>query len=205
MHFNKSNHIAVTGVAALRLKCANLRTAFLAFDMLFWLFILIMLFQFAAHSSIPELSSFAKKTNDFFGNNSKAFMAGPAIIGITILYFIYGKKTVTWNDGLQIDGKPVLLTSYAIRQIMGGTPILYLQGESRRYIVFPVTSQHGRKFPDVKILKRENAENRKLVEMLKIKLVASGVEERHFWFFTWDVTISFFIMILIFVIAFSVV
>lgn len=195
----------VPGVQTLMLKCGNLRMAFLAFNMIFWLFSFVILFQFAAHSSIPELSSFAKNTNDFFGNNSKAFMAGPAIIGITILYFIYSKKTVTWNDGLQIDGKPVLLTSYDIRQIMGGTPILYLQGESRRYIVFPVTSQHGRKFPDVKILKRENAENRKLVEKLKIKLVESGVEERRFWFFTWDVTISFLIMILIFVIAFSVV
>ena len=195
----------VPGFETLRINCANLRMAFLAFNMIFWLFSFVILFQFAAHSSIPELSSFAKNTNDFFGNNSKAFMAGPAIIGITILYFIYGKKTVTWNDGLQIDGKPVLLTSYDIRQIMGGTPILYLQGERRRYIVFPVTSQHGRKFPDGKILKRENAENRKLVEKLKIKLVESGVEERRFWFFTWDVTISFFIMILIFVIAFSVV
>ena len=203
MHFYKSTHIVVTGVEALRLKCSDLRTAFLAFDMLFWLFILIMLFQFAAHSNIPELSSFAKNTNDLFGNNSKAFMAGPAIIGITILYFIYGKKTVTWTDGLQIDGKPVLLTSYDIRQIMGGTPILYLQGERRRYIVFPVTSQHGRKFPDVKILKRENAENRKLVEKLKIKLIESGVEKRRFWFFTWDVTVSFLILILIIVIAFS--
>lgn len=106
MHFNKSTDIYIPGPELFRLKCGNVRVAFLAFDMIFWLFILIFLCQIVMHVDFTELSLKARAVNDFFGHHSLAFMAGPVIILTTILYFAYGCNSISWQDGLKIDDQP---------------------------------------------------------------------------------------------------
>jgi hypothetical protein len=115
MHFNESTPIVLPGPEVLRFKCGNLRIAFLAFDMVFWMFTLVFLFAMAAHNGYPELAQRARAVNDYFGTHSAAFMAGPAIILITLLYFAYGRNKIIWQDGLLIDAKPQQILSYQFK------------------------------------------------------------------------------------------
>ncbi len=202
MRFNESTYIAIPGPEILRLKCGNMRTAFLAFDMVFWLLTLMLLCQIASYSGFPEVAAKARAINDLFGNNSEAFMAGPVIIIFTLLYFVYARYTISWQDGLLIDDKPRQLTGYQFKSFFGGVPLIYLQTSHGVHILYPVTSQDGRKFPDVKLMKKEMEQNQVLVDLLKSKLNESGAKEDRFWFFTWDVGISFFVVLLIVLIAF---
>ena len=202
MHFNKSTYIFTPGPEILRLRCGNLRTAFLAFDMVFWLFSLVLLCQIASHNGFPELAAKARAINDLFGSNSAAFMAGPVIILFTLLYFVYARFTISWQDGLLVDDNPKQLTRYQFKSLFGGVPLIYLHTGQGVYILYPVTSQDGRKFPNVEVMKKEMAQNQVLVDLLKDKLNESGAKEEQFWFFTWDVGISLFVALLIVLIAF---
>jgi hypothetical protein len=202
MHFNESTPIVLPGPEVLRFKCGNLRIAFLAFDMVFWMFTLVFLFAMAAHNGYPELAQRARAVNDYFGTHSAAFMAGPAIILITLLYFAYGRNKIIWQDGLLIDAKPQQILSYQFKTFFGGVPLIYLSTTHGLYILYPATSQDGRKFPDNEIMKKEMEENQVKVDLLRQKLSESGVQEKRFWFFSWDVGFSFALFLVVTVTAF---
>lgn len=202
MRFNNSTDITIPGPEILRLKCGSLRTAFLAFDLLFWLFTLFLLCQIAAHSGSPDLAVKARAVNDYFENNTVAFMSGPVLILGTLLYFVLGRKTISWQSGLLIDDEPKQLISYQFKQLMGGVPIIYLRTSGGLYILYSVTSEDVRKFPDLNIMKKEMAENRLRIELLKSELIVSAAIERRFWFFTRDVGFSFGAMVLALLITF---
>jgi len=202
MYFNSSTPIKLPTPEKLRLKCGSLRTAFLAFDMVFWLFTLVFLFAMAAHSNYAPLAQWARAVNDYCGSHTAAFMVGPGTIGITLLYFAYGRKTLSWQDGLIIDNKPKQLLSYQFKQFFGGVPLMYLNTTSGKYILYPVTSQDGRKFPDIKQMNKEMSANQVLVDVLQAELHKSGIQKAGFWFFTWDVAASSAVFILVMAAAF---
>lgn len=202
MRFNKSTDIYIPGPEVLRFKCGNLRTAFLAFDLIFLLFALVFLCQVASHLGSNELSAKARAINDFFGTHSAAFMAGPVVILGTLMYFAYARNTISWQDGLQIDDRPQQQVSYQFKSFFGGVPLIYLEAKGRLYILYPATSQDGRKFPDAEIIRKETAENQVKVALLKNKLTESGAIAKRFWFFTWDVGVSFLAFLLVILIAF---
>jgi len=202
MHFNKSTYIFTPGPEILRLKCGNMRMAFLAFDMIFWLFCIVLLCQMASHSGLTVVSTKAKEINEFFGHSSEAFMAGPVVVIFTLLYFVYARYTISWQDGLLIDDNAKQLYSYQFKSFFGGVPLIYLRTDNGVYILYPVTSQDGRKFPNVNVMHKEMAENEVLVDLLKSKLMASGAKEEQFWFFTRDVAVSVLIALIVVLIAF---
>ncbi|GAB2684843.1 hypothetical protein GCM10027037_02680 [Mucilaginibacter koreensis] len=204
MTFNQSTKLPDgNAYPTIQLRCGNLRTAFLAFDMSFWLFTLIFLCQMAMHSVNPILAARARAVNDFFGSSAERMMIGPVFIAATLLFFAWGRKKISWTDGLRINDKPVTVTHYQFKAIMAGMHLFYLQSGSRLWVVYPVTSQDGRKFPDAKIMERERAVNEAQEELLLTQLAASGAIEKSFWFFTKDVVISFAIFITIVIIAFT--
>jgi hypothetical protein len=202
MYFNESTPITLPGPEVLRFKCGNLRIAFLAFDMVFWMFTLVFLFAIASHNGYPALAQRAREVNNYFGTHTAAFMAGPVVILVTLLYFAYGRNTISWQDGLLIDAKPRQILGYQFKSFFGGVPLIYLSTTSGKYIVYPATSQDGRKFPDIKIMQKEMAENQVKVDLLRQKLSESAVPERRFWFFSWDVGVSFAVFLIVTVTAF---
>jgi len=202
MHFNESTPITLPGPEVLRFKCGNLRIAFLAFDMVFWLFTMVFLFAMASHNGYPALAQRAREVNNYFGTHTAAFMAGPVVIIFTLLYFAYGRNTISWQNGLHIDGKPKQILRYQFKSFFGGVPLIYLATASGQYILYPATSQDGRKFPDTKIMQKEMAENQVKVDLLRQKLSESAVPEKRFLFFSWDVAFSFAVFILAIVTAF---
>ena len=80
--------------------------------------------------------------------------------------------------------------------------MIYLQTANRLHIVYPVTSQDGRKLPDGKIMAREMAANEVQVQLLIGKLQNSDATEKSFRFFSNDVIFSFLIATLIAAAAF---
>ena len=203
MAYNKSTVIPNDASRDVLLRCGNLRIAFLALDIMFWMFTLVFLCQMASSSSNPHLAEHARRINDFFGHSVVAFMIGPVIILATLVYFIYGRKTFTWRyEGALIDDKPIQVAYYRFKRLTASLHLIYLQSGGRLWILYPVTSQDGRKFPDVKIMQRETAANEAQVELLKNKLTNAGAMEKSFWFFTTDVILSFILLVLIVTVAF---
>ncbi|SDE02624.1 hypothetical protein SAMN05216464_103381 [Mucilaginibacter pineti] len=202
MPYHASTYIPGDSSPSVRLKCGNLRTAFLAFSLLCWVFILVFLCEMGAHCALPKLSSGARAVNDFFGN-STAFMAGPAIVLATLLYFAWGRKTLTWYNGVLIDDEPVAVLHYQFKSLFPGTNLIYLQSASRVWIIYPVTSQDNVKFKNLEVLKEETAYNEIQVGLLKDKLAASGATEKRFWFLTKSLVISLVILVLIMIVALS--
>lgn len=202
MPYNISTIIPGDTEVSVRLKCANLRIAFLALSLVCWIFILVFLCEMAAHSAIPKLAENARAVNDFF-DNSTTFMTGPVIITGTLLYFIWSRKTLTWFNGVVIDDKPVAVIQYQFKKMSPGIHIIYLRSAGRLWIVCPGTSQDNMRFKNIKILKEETAYNETQVELLKEKLIASDAVEKKFWFLTWELVISIAILTLIMIVALS--
>jgi hypothetical protein len=200
MHYNASTLIPGDSAPSVKLKCGNLRIAFLAWSLLCWVFILVFLCAMAAHSVNPNLAARARAINDFFGN-STAFMMGPVIVLGTLLYFAWSRKTLTWFNGVLINDQPVAVVSYQIKSFSLGINVIYLRSASRLWIVYPVTSQDNKKFKDAEIVRKETAYNAAQVELLKGKLMASGATEKRFWFLTKGLVISIVLLILIMIIA----
>ncbi|MCC8410999.1 hypothetical protein LJ707_18815 [Mucilaginibacter sp. UR6-1] len=165
--------------------------------MVFWLGSLILLCQAAAYSAIPYLNTHARAVNEYFGHHTLAFMAAPVIILCMILYFHFSRTRLTWAGGVRIDGKPIEVVHYQFKRLINNVPVIYLQTPKHLYIFYPVTSQDGRKMPNVKIMKREAAENEVQVEKLKAELEASAATLKKFWFFTKEVPISFLVLVVI--------
>ena len=189
---------------SVHLNCGNVRIAFLAFCMIFWSSGLMFLCQMAEHSGVPKLAEQAHAVNHYFGNSTAAFMSGPVIILATFLYFHWGRKRLSWFNGVMLDDQPIDVVHYQFKGTIINVPLIYLQTAKRLYIVYPVASQDGRKIPDEKIMARETAANEIQVELLKGNLEKSGATKKAFWFFTKDVAISFLVLIIIVVTAFLV-
>ncbi|WP_374951055.1 hypothetical protein [Mucilaginibacter sp.] len=170
--------------------------------MIFWMFSLVFLCQIAAHNGYPKLAERARAINDYFGNNSAAFMAAPVILLATLMYFVWGRKTLTWFNGLRIDDEPVEVLHFQFKRMLNNVPLMYLQCVGRQYVIYPATSQDGRKFPNIDMMKKDMALNEIQVGLLKAELEASGATEKRFWFFTKDVIFSFLLFVLITAIAF---
>ena len=202
MPYNKSTFITGESEPSVHLNCGNVRIAFLVFCMIFWLSGLIFLCQMAEHSAVPKLAEQAHIVNHYFGNSTAAFMSGPIIILATFLYFHWGRKRLSWFNGVMLDDQPIDVVHYQFKRTIINVPLIYLQTAKRLYVVYPVTSQDGRKIADGKIMARETAANEIQVELLKGKLQKSGATEKVFWFFTKDVVISFVILIVIVATAF---
>ncbi|WP_345951099.1 hypothetical protein ABDD95_06520 [Mucilaginibacter sp. PAMB04274] len=151
----------------------------------------------AEYSGFPKLAEQAHAINDYFGHSSTAFMAGPVIILATFLYFFWARKKLTWFNGVMIDDESINVVHYEFKKITNNISLIYLQTPGWLYIIYPVTSQDGRKFPNVKLMKTEAALNEVQVELLKSKLQTSTATEKAFWFVSKDVVISFVIFVLI--------
>ena len=201
MPYNRSTYIAGESEPSVHLKCGNVRLAFLLFCMIFWLFSLIMLCQMAAHSGFPKLAENARALNNYFGNNSEAFMAGPGIILVVFFYFHWSRKKLSWFNAVMIDDHPINVLHYQIKRSIINVPLIYLQTANRLHIVYPVTSQDGRKLPDGKIMAREMAANEIQVQLLIEKLKSSAATEKSFWFFSKDVIFSFVLALFIAAVA----
>jgi hypothetical protein len=201
--YNRSTYIAGDSEPSVHLKCGNVRVAFLIFSMIFWLFSLIILCDLAAHSGNAKLAENARAINDYFSNNSEAFMAGPVIMLLTFFYFYWSRKKLSWFNGVMINDHPIDVIHYQFKRSIVDVPLIYLQTAKRLYIVYPVTSQDGKKLPDGKIMAREMAANEIQVKLLKEKLENSSATEKTFRFFSNDVIFSFLLSVLIAVLAFS--
>lgn len=169
--------------------------------MIFWLFLIIITLHAAQYSGSPKIAVQARAINNFFGHSKAAFMSGPVIILATFWYFYFGRKKLSWYNGVLIDDKPIHVTHYQIKRTITNVLFIYLKTANWLYIVYPTTSQDGRKLPDVKIMAKEMALNEQQVAILKRKLEQSGAIEKSFWFFTNDVVISFLIFLIIAIIV----
>ncbi|RFZ94805.1 hypothetical protein D0C36_04520 [Mucilaginibacter conchicola] len=181
---------------SVKLNCANLRIAFLAFDLLFLMFTLFFLGLVARYSDNPTLAEPAKQLSHFF-SDPKAFMTGPVIVLGTIMYFAFARKSITWYNGLRVDDNPVDVDSYQIKEFSARYTFIYFKSAGKLWIVYPVTSQDNRKLPDVERMNKELAHNQAQVALLKEKLSESGAVQKRFWFFTKDVVIFFSLFALI--------
>jgi hypothetical protein len=200
MPYHLSTEIPGDSAPSVYLKCGNLRNAFLTFSLLFWLMSIAFICEMAAYSTMPHVAAFAKKIIEFFGHPG-TFMIGPGIVLLSILYFAYARKTITWYNGVLINDNPIPVDHYQIKRMAWGVNMIYLQSAGRLWILYPVTSEDNKKFKDAKIIKKETALNEIRVELLKNKLISSGVQEKRFWFFTLNVIISCLICISIIIIA----
>jgi hypothetical protein len=199
--YNQSTYIAGESEPSIYLKCGNIRVAFLLVCMIFWLFSLIILCHIAAYSGYPKLAEQARALNDYFGINSKSFMAGPLIFLGIFLYFHWSRKKLSWFNGVVIDDQPIDVIHYQFKRTIINVPFIYLQTAKKVYVLYPVTSQDGKKLPDGKIMAREMAANELQVALLKEKLENSFATEKVFGFFTKDVIFSFLFAVFCAVIA----
>lgn len=195
MPFNRSTYIPGESEPSVYLKCGNIRVAFLLLCMIFWLFSLVILCHIAAYSGHPKLASYAQTVNNFFSENTKGIMAGPIIFLATFLYFYWSRKRLSWFNGVMIDDQAIDVLHYQFKRTIINVPWIYLQTATRTYILYPVTSQDGRKLPNANIMAKEMAANEIQVALLQEKLLHSAATEKIFWFFTSDVIISFLIAI----------
>jgi len=201
MAFHNSTFIPGDSAPSVYLKCGNLRSAFLSFSLLFWLMSMVFICQMTAYSAIPDVADFAKKIIGFFGHDAGTFMIGPVIVLLSLLYFAYGRKTITWYNGVLINDNPIAVEYYQIKRMFWSVNMIYLQSAGRLWILYPVTSEDNKKFKDAEIIRKETALNEIQVELLKNKLITSGVKEKRFGFFTLNVVISCIICVLIIIIA----
>jgi hypothetical protein len=186
----------------LSFKCGNLRIAFLAFSLIFWIFSLIFLCQVVIYHAPDDIALKARAVNDFFGD-SNAFMIGPGLVLATILYFVWNRQTLTWDNGLLIDDRPVTIEYYQIKDGVAGAKLIYLRSAGRLWILYPTTSQDNMRGKNMKIVKKEAAYNEKQVGLLESLLIASGATKKQFWFLTKGPILSFALMVLIAIIALS--
>lgn len=200
MPYHLSTNIPGDSAPSVYLKCGNLRSMFLTFSLLFWLMNIAFICQMATYSAIPDVAEFAKEIIKFFGHPG-TFMIGPVIILLSILYFAYGRKTITWFNGVLINDNPISVVHYQIKRMAWGVNMIYMQSAGSLWILYPVTSEDNKKFKDAKIIKKETALNEIQVDLLKNKLIASGIQEKRFWFFTPNIIISFLICLAIILVA----
>ena len=111
---------------SVHLKCGNIRIAFLAICMVFWIFSLVILCQIAAHNGHSKLGQRAHSLNDYFGNKSVAFMAGPVVVLVMFLYFNWGRKKLSWFNGVIINDQPIDLIHYQFKRSIINVPLIYL-------------------------------------------------------------------------------
>ncbi len=185
----------------LSFKCGNLRIAFLAFSLMFWICILMFLCQAVIYHGSPDIASKARAVNDFFGNTNW-FMVGPGLVLATILYFAYDRQTLSWDNGLLIDDRAVTIENYQIKEGLTGK-LIYLQSAGRLWILYPTTSQDNQRGKDLKIINQEAIRNNKQVVLLESLLVDSGAVKKQFWFLTKGPILSFILAVLTALIALS--
>ncbi|MET3980963.1 hypothetical protein ABIB62_004099 [Mucilaginibacter sp. UYP25] len=159
MIYNQSTFIAEDSEPTVHLKCGNMRVAFLPLCMVFWIFSFLFLCQMAAHNANPKLASNAQALNNYFGHHVAAFMSGPVIILATILYFHWSRKKFTWFNGVMLNDQSIDVIHYEFRKVINNVTFFYHQTGSKLHIIYPVTSQDGTKFPNVKLMNKEAAFN----------------------------------------------
>ena len=129
-------------------------------------------------------------------------MASPVIILVAFFYFHWSRKKLSWFNGVMINDRPIDVIHYQIKRSIINVPLIYLQTANGLHIVYPVTSQDGRKLPDGKIMVREMAANEVQVQLLIENLKNSVATEKSFWFFSNDVLFSFLFAVLVAAAAF---
>jgi hypothetical protein len=187
--------------STIKLKCSNLHIAFLMFNLIFWIFIASFICMVTAHTAIPALATPARAITTFFGNTN-SFMILPLSILGTMLYFIYGRKTLTWYNGVFIDDDPITVQYFQFKYLSPNITFIYLQDNSGRlWILSPTTSQDNSKFKNIPILKREQAINQTQTKLLYTNLLAAGATEKKFRFIPTGVIVSFLVCITVIALA----
>lgn len=161
------------------LKCMNAKTGYYMMSILFWSLTAFLLGLVLTTSGNPIVSESARRIIDGLFN-LKGMSYLPFALIIPILYCIYKRTRISWDQGPVIGGEPVKILYYQFRKMFGNSTVIFLQSADRRWILMPATEEENKRFKDVEILKQQQAFNETQMAELRANLMDYGATERQF-------------------------
>jgi hypothetical protein len=160
----------------LLLKCLNLKNLYYLLGTLFWAFTLFFITMAISESKNEEMALSARSLIDGLTNQS-GWKYSPFVFMGVMLYFVYNRTKITWENGVLIAGKPRDILYFDIKKVTRTATLLYLLSKDKQWILVPGTSEEMKKFKDINVLNEQLAFNEIQIEQLKRNLLQSGAQE----------------------------
>jgi len=187
---------------SVHLKCADLKQAYFIVSIIFNLITILMLVMLIGETDPYDSLPYPKIVDTIL---SKKMML-PIGIGFAVflIYNAYHRVNITWENGPVVAENPVSIRYYEIKKNGLLLNVIYLQADQKLWILVPGTSQDHTKFKDFNRLRQEQQENDKYTQQLKENLSHYGAQEKKFSFFTLYFKLSFFALMLSFILILAV-
>jgi hypothetical protein len=161
------------------LKCMNAKTGYYMMSALFWTLTAFLLGLTLTTSGNPAISQSSRRIIDgLFDLKGMSYL--PFALIIPILYCIYKRTRISWDQGPVIGGEPVQILYYQFKKMFGNSNVIFLQSADRRWILMPATEEENKRFKDIQILRQQQAFNEVQMAELKANLIDYGAVERQF-------------------------
>lgn len=161
---------------AVLLNCLNLKNLYYLVGTLFWCLTIFFTTIVISESKNKEISLPARTLIDGLINQS-AWKYSPFVFIVAMLYFIYSRTKITWENGVLIADNPRDIISFDVKKVTRTATFLYLLSKDKSWILVPATSEETKKFKDIKVLNEQLAFNETQIEQLKQNLLQSGAQE----------------------------
>lgn len=186
---------------SVKLSCGNMQIVFRMLGTGLWLILIVLGAMLLSAFKDTAVSIPGKAVIDYLGGVHLLIYL-PVVFVFILFYFMYSRKNLSWDNGLLIDGEPVVISSFSIRRMNKGINFIYLQSANRLWILAPATSQDNSKYQDQAIVKREQAFNETQMKQLQINLLNTGAVEKKMRLFPNYLTFGFIAFLVVIISVF---
>jgi hypothetical protein len=168
-----------TGNDSVLLACMNLKNIYLMMGSILWCITIFFTLMVVSEIRNQPVAVQARGVIDFI-TTQESWKYSPIVFIVIMLYLLYSRTKITWDNGLIIADKPADILYFEVKKITATAYFIYLQSKDRLWILVPATSEEMKKFKNIKVLNRELAFNETQIQQLKHNLRQSGVQEKKF-------------------------
>lgn len=177
---NLPPHVTMHAVDnSISLSCVNVKKIYLMFGTLLWFTAIFFIIMAITEIKNQPIALQARVIIDAITSWQSWKYAPFAFIAI-ILYIIYSRTKITWDNGLLIGDQPADILHFEIKRVTGTGTFLYLQTKDKLWILMPVTSEELKRFKNINVLNRELASNKTQIQHLKHNFMQLGAQEKRY-------------------------